>query len=550
MGGTGNNSADDERLRLRRIVDSTPALIHTARPDGYLDFFNKTWLDFIGQPIEKLLGWEWTSFIHPEDVEAFVQKWRESIATGERFEEIARVWRADGESIWMLHCKVAMRGEHRGIIKWHGSSIEIEKRTCTALTKAKQAEERIRQSEKELRTIVEAMPAFVATALPDGSVDFISQSWADYTGISLEQWQGWGWVNVLHPLDRDHVTAKWQAALAAGTSLETELRIRRADGTYRWFFDRSFPLRDDEGNVIKWYGLSIDIDDRKRAEDHLRDTRIKLSKASRIATVAELSASIAHQLNQPLNSVVANAQAAKLWLAANPPNLVETNASIDRILRDAHAADETMQHIRALFKREAFNKKETSIPEIMAEAVRLVQEDPNKREVQIDRDFDENLPNVSIDPIQIQQVFINLISNAIEATEVSRPTSLVKVQAAVTDQNEVLIQVIDNGPGAGDPERIFEPFLTTKEKGMGIGLAVSRSIVEAHDGRIWAENNPGGGATFCVVLPLSFPGPNRIGLGHHTEAQSSSRQTRVVRTEDFEVVARTGEFEGVDEDAL
>jgi C4-dicarboxylate-specific signal transduction histidine kinase len=301
------------------------------------------------------------------------------------------------------------------------------------------------------------------------------------------------------------VTAKWQAALAAGTSLETELRIRRADGTYRWFFDRSFPLRDDEGNVIKWYGLSIDIDDRKRAEDHLRVTRIKLSKASRIATVAELSASIAHELNQPLMSVFANAQAAKRWLAADPPNLVKTNTSIDRILRDARTADETMQHIRALFKQKSFDKTEASIPEIMAEAVRLVKEDPNKREVPIDRDFDENLPNVSVDPIQIQQVFINLISNAIEAMEGSRLTSLVKLRAAVTDQNEVLIQVIDNGPGVHDPERIFEPFLTTKEKGMGIGLAVSRSIVEAHGGRIWAENNPGGGATFCVVLPLSLP---------------------------------------------
>jgi PAS domain S-box-containing protein len=496
------SSTDDERLRLRRIIDSTPALIHTARPDGYLDFFNQTWLDFIGQPIEKLLGWEWTSFIHPEDVEAFVQKWRESIATGERFEEIARVCRADGESIWMLHCKVATRDEHRGIIKWHGSSIEIEKRTRTALTKAKQAEERIRQSERDLRTIVEAMPAFVATALPDGSADFISQRWADYTGLSIEQFKGWGWVNVLHPVDRDHVTANWQAALAAGTSLETEVRFRRADGTYRWFYDRTFPLRDDQGNVIKWYGVLIDIEDRKRAEDHLRVTRIKLSKASKLATVAELSASIAHELNQPLNSVVANAQAAKRWLAADPPNLVQTNTSIDRILRDARAADETMQHIRALFKHKSFNKKEASIPDIMGEAVRLVQEDPNKREVPIERDFDENLPKVSVDPIPIQSVFINLLSNAIEAMEVSRPTSLVKVQAAVTDQNEVLIQVIDNGPGVDDPERIFEPFLTTKEKGMGIGLAVSRSIVEAHGGRIWAENNPGGGATFCVVLPL------------------------------------------------
>jgi PAS domain S-box-containing protein len=392
------------------------------------------------------------------------------------------------------------------------ASIDIEERKRAALTKEKRADERIQQSERELRAVVEALPAFVGTALPDGSVDFISQSWVDYTGVSREQWQGSGWMSLLHPDDRDRVTASWQAVLAAGTSLDDEVRFRRADGTYRWFLNCNFPLRDCEGNVIKWYAILFDIDDRKRAEDHLRDTRIKLNKASRMATVAEISASIAHELNQPLMSVFANAQAAKRWLAANPPNLVESNASIDRILRDARAADETMQHIRALFKHKSFNKKEASIPDMMDEAVRLVQEDPNKHAFPIERDFDENLPKVSVDPILIQAVFINLISNAIEATEVSRPTSLVKVQAAVTDQNEVLIQVIDNGPGVDDPERIFEPFLTTKEKGMGIGLAVSRSIVEAHGGRIWAENNPGDGATFCVVLPLSFPSPNRIGF--------------------------------------
>jgi C4-dicarboxylate-specific signal transduction histidine kinase len=259
-----------------------------------------------------------------------------------------------------------------------------------------------------------------------------------------------------------------------------------------------------QGKIIQWYGLAVDIDERKRSEDHLRDTRIELSQASKIASVAELSASIAHQLNQPLMAVLGNAQAARRWLAANPPDLTETNASIERILRDIRSADETMQHIRALFKNEPYEKRDESVPDIIRESLRFVHEDPNKREVRIDWSIEGSLPPICVDRIQIQQVFINLILNAIEATEGSANTTRILLRAFVTQEHEVIVQIIDNGTGLKDSEKIFDAFMTTKEKGMGIGLAVSRSIVEAHGGRIWAENNPdGGGTTFNVALPVS-----------------------------------------------
>jgi len=682
-----HSSIDGQTLRLRQILDSSPALIHTARPDGYLDFFNRTWCEFLGKPVEELYGWKWTSCVHPDDIGVLLEKWQESIVTGNPLEVEARVRRADGEFRWMLHQKMAQRDADGAIVQWHGSSIDIESRkqvedslrknveelqtnkyllteaqrlgqmgswsfdpakgfdhwspelfqiyglelapeapTCEAflalvhpedrefmaslidqmpvepcgvdvtkrivrpngqlryvrcvwsaasetgslkrigvsvdvtehelltqelrrreaylaeaqelshtgsfgwrprsgenvwsnetyrifeydpaekatpgmvmervhpedrnlllelvertstrggaidceyrllfpddrvkyvrvlarpfgtpsddpefagavidITETKRAEEKIRLSERELRTLVEAIPVYVVTALSDGSVDFISQSWLDYTEFSQEQGMGWGWEDAIHPEDVDRVVANWRAALAAGAPVEHELRCRRSDGTYHWFLYRSLPVRDDEGNVVKWYGtltnidvlketeyalqarghqllgiietipsmlwsisptgepthlsqrvleyygvsldelvsrgwerfihpddreetakaflraietgesfsaihrlrradgeyrwhhamgeplrdphekiiqwygLSIDIDERKRAEDHLRDTRIKLSRASKIATVAELSASIAHELNQPLMAVLGNAQAA------------------------------------------------------------------------------------------------------------------------------------------------------------------------------------------------------------------------------------------------
>jgi C4-dicarboxylate-specific signal transduction histidine kinase len=279
--------------------------------------------------------------------------------------------------------------------------------------------------------------------------------------------------------------------------------MESTDGTTRW----GEPLRDPEGKFIQWYGLSVDIDDRKRAEDHLRDTGIKLAKASRLATVAELAGSIAHELNQPLKSILANAQAAKRWLNAAQSNMTEANSSIERTIRDAREADERMQHIRALFKQESFDKKDANIPDIIREVVRIIQEDPKKRDIPIECHFEESLHAIPVDQNQIQQVFINLIVNAIEALEGQQVPPLVTLRAAVTDSDSMLVQVIDNGPGVHDPERIFDAFMTTKEKGMGIGLAVSRSIVEAHGGRLWAENNKAGGAIFNVALPLSYTSP-------------------------------------------
>jgi C4-dicarboxylate-specific signal transduction histidine kinase len=261
-------------------------------------------------------------------------------------------------------------------------------------------------------------------------------------------------------------------------------------------------LRDSEGRIIQWYGLSIDIDEQKRAEDRLRDARIKLAKASRLATVAELAGSIAHELNQPLMSILANGQAANKWLTAAEPNMEEVRLSIERIIRDARGADERMRHIRALFKQESLDTTDVNIPEMIREVVRVVQEDPKKGHIPIEWRFEENLPATRVERIQIQQVFINLIVNAIEALEGQRVSPLVTLRGTVMDSGEILIQVIDNGPGVNDTERIFDTFMTTKQEGMGIGLAISRSIVEAHGGRIWAENNSAGGSTFNVTLPL------------------------------------------------
>jgi PAS domain S-box-containing protein len=239
--------------RLRLVLDTTPALIHTGRPDGYLDYFNQPWLKYVGLPLEDLQGWAWIAVIHPEDVEEMVNSWRATLASGEPLVHEARVRRADGEYRWMLHSDVALRDEHGNIVKWYASSIDIEDR-----------------KRAEMQSLIDAIPQQIWSGPPDGNLDYCNDRWRSYMGLGLQELQGDGWQSMLHPDDRDRVLKTWHESVANGTLYEQEERHRAADGTYRWFLSRGVPLRDAEGRIVRWYGTNTDIEGRKQAEEELR----------------------------------------------------------------------------------------------------------------------------------------------------------------------------------------------------------------------------------------------------------------------------------------
>jgi PAS domain S-box-containing protein len=257
-----------EQPDLLLVIDSTPSLIHTSLPDGHLDYFNKTWLNYVGLSLGDLQGWKWTVAVHPDDVEGIVNKWRACLNSGEIFEYEARVRRADGEFRWMFHRKVPLRDDRGNIIKWYGSSIDIQDR--------RQAEERVREQEIELRQMLDLMPQHAFVQGSDGSRLYANKAALDYYGQTAEEWRYADISQVFYPGDWERLIAEVEREFLSGIPHEGEARIRRHDGQYRWFLFRRNPFQDDQGRVTRWYVAATDIDEIKALKDQLYRENIAL----------------------------------------------------------------------------------------------------------------------------------------------------------------------------------------------------------------------------------------------------------------------------------
>ena len=477
---------------LRQMVDSVPGMIAVANSAGQQEYANKRFLDFTGTTVEELRGFDGLNLlIHPDEREMVINEWLRCSALGQPLELDHRLKRFDGVYRW-VRVRVDPLVDDRGrIVRWYGLLTDIDDQ--------RRAEEALRDSEQHLRLLVETIPALVSRTTAEGVPDYVNRRIVDYTGQELEQ-TGW---HVFHPDDRNSHWQKFRHALESGEPWEDTFRLRRADGEYRWFHERSEPLLDRSGRVVCWYFVSVDVNDNREMEEALRSTRRKLSAAMQIATVAEMSASIAHEINQPLASVVTNAHACQTWLSHDPPNLERAQATLERIIRDGHSAAEVVRRIRALFKEAAPVKAPLDINQIVAEVLRVLSDELRDNSIVVETELAVDLPRIAGDHVQIQQTLINLVHNATEAMAVliARPKSL--VVRSRREGDHLLVEVRDFGVGIKDPTLVFEPFFTTKESGMGLGLSISRSIIEAHGGRIWATANEDAGTTISFTLPLA-----------------------------------------------
>jgi PAS domain S-box-containing protein len=363
---------------------------------------------------------------------------------------------------------------------------------------------RLKDQEKLLRDVVETIPAMTFTALPDGSCTFVNKRWTEYTGLSVEETSGIGWRRALHREDLARHSEKWRISVATGQLFEDEARFRpAADGEYRWFLVRGVPLRDPHGKIVKWYGTLTDIEERKHAEqerERLRQLEDDLSHINRVSMLGEMAASLAHEIKQPIAAAMTSANSCIEWLAHEPPNLDRARAAAAKIDKYGNRAAEIIDHIRSLYRKSPPQSELIDVNEIIHEIFTLLQGEAIRYSIAMRSELADELPKVEADRVQLQQVFMNLMLNAIEAMRDEGGELTVKSQR---QDGQLLFSVRDTGPGlpVGKVDQIFSAFFTTKPQGSGMGLAISRTIVESHGGRLWATANDGRGATFGFTLP-------------------------------------------------
>lgn len=492
------------KQQLEQMIDAVPVNILSFSASGKLTYASRRYLDKVGSPPSHIEDFDALArdVAHPEDFPAMFRKASHGFATGQPFVNRFRRREKNGVYRWIEARAHPLRDANGAIVQWYIASIDIEDEM--------RAQEALRERERTLRQLVETLPAMIDCASPNGEPIYRSQQLREFLGYELETLDGEGKSRLqrtldagVHPDDLAGVKEDYARSLSTGEPYARRHRLRRFDGDYRWVETRAAPMRNLEGAIVQWNVICLDIDGEVRAQIELRSAQEKMARASQAASLAELSASIAHEVNQPLAAIVATSHACRRWLSADPPNLERAGITLDRIIRDANSASDVVSRIRALFSQASKTRTRVDMAEMIREVCLLLADDLAAKSTLVETEFSQTLPEIPADRVQMQQVLVNLIRNAIDAMEgvVDRP-KLIRIRAFPDGAEAVRFELQDHGVGLREPERAFEPFFTTKQNGMGMGLAICRSIIESHDGRLWIPDSGPGGTTLAFTLPI------------------------------------------------
>jgi two-component system, LuxR family, sensor kinase FixL len=496
---TGQTELHESESRFRIVADAAPVLIWMAGTDKLCTFFNKPWLDFTGRSTEQELGNGWAEGVHRDDLERCLQVYASAFDARQPFVMQYRLRRNDGEYRWVSDQGVPRYDEQGRFAGYIGS--------CVDVTELMTKDEALRQSEERMR--------LAAAAVNLGIWEWhlaTNEIWATNARRAVLGWPSTGKVSFedfmsqVHPEDRSRIRQSINDAVRDAKDYESEYRLVLPDGIVRWMSTRVSVQCDSAGKPSRLLGISIDITARKQAELDAQRDRAELSHLSRVALMGEMSASIAHELNQPLSGILSNAAAGQRFIDQSDVNLREIRELLGDIISDGRRASDVVRGIRSMVKKEKMARRSVDLNDVVMDALRMASPDALLHSCQLETSLDPNLPAIDCDPVQLQQVLLNLAINAFDAM---RDTPASKRKVVITTQSNgdgtVRTSVRDYGVGISEEmqDRLFDPFFSTKTDGLGMGLAIVRSIVESHGGTITAENADGGGTRFEFVLPVN-----------------------------------------------
>jgi PAS domain S-box-containing protein len=495
--------------RFRELADNMSQFAWTADAQGSTYWYNKRWHDYAGTTLEEMQGWGWQKVHHPDHVDRVVNRIRQCFETGSPWEDMFPLRRRDGTYRWFLSRALPIRNEGGELVRWFGTLTDV-----TEQIEAEQAlrhlnetlEQRVEKEAQERARIWNVSQDLLVVADMDGKFIAINPAWNATLGWSEGDLLNNTFEWLVHPDDLSKSRAQLHLIAEGQNSRQFENRFRDRDGSYRWLSWKAVA----EGGQL--YAVARDVTDLKNTADQLRTSRRELAEVSRHVTMGAMTASIAHEVNQPLAAVVTNANAGLRWLARPEPDIDEVCLLLKRIVDDGHRAGAVISGIRSMFRKDADERILLSVNELISEVLAVVHGELDSHQVSLQVELHDGLPPVLAEQTQLRQVILNLVMNAVDAmNSVSDRQRVLTVRSESDGPGNVLITLEDTGSGI-DPDhmdRIFEAFFTTKAHGMGMGLSICRSIIESHDGQLWVSSRSPHGSIFRAKLPTAASGAAR-----------------------------------------
>jgi PAS domain S-box-containing protein len=500
--GSREATPPDSEERFRELADNISDFAWTADANGWINWYNKRWHDYAGTTLEDMQGWGWQKVHHPEHVERVVRLIRESFETGTPWEDTFPLRGKDGTYRWFLSRALPIRNEAGEVVRWFGTNTDITKQieAENALSELNQnLEQRVEDETRERLRIWKVSQDLLVVADLDGNYISVNPAWTSTLGWSNSELLGKTSRWLLHPDDQDKTDDEIGRLVAGRKTLRFESRFRHKDGSYHWI---SWDAASDGGRI---YATGRDVTELKDTENLLRKTRVELAQFARRTMLTTMTASIAHEIKQPLAAMVTNGNAGLRWLIRTEPDLSEVRQALERIIEDGIRAGDIVTGIRAMFRKDSQIKEPLNVNDLVRDVFALVKDELERSRIVLKSELREDLPKIVGERVPLQQVLLNLIRNAVEAMiSLADCKPLLSVRTQMYELHDVLITVTDCGTGIDpkDRNRIFEPFFTTKSEGMGMGLSICKSIVEAHGGRLWASPGIPQGSVFNVQLPI------------------------------------------------